>query len=174
MLIDESGKNRIKSFASVVPAHAHTLILGSMPGEESLRLHQYYANPRNAFWRIIAGLSGDEPSECYAQRLEMLGKLHVAVWDVLHSCHRAGSLDSAIQKASMQANDFTVFFAQNPKIRRIFFNGSFAEQSYKKQVLPYLTTAHADLPIRRLPSTSPAHAGLSFQEKLQAWREILE
>lgn len=174
MLINESGKNKITGFAPVVPADAHTLILGSMPGEESLRLQQYYANPRNAFWRIIAVLGGDEPSESYEKRLEMLGNLHLALWDVLHSCHRAGSLDSAIQKSSVQANDVNDLFLQNPKVRRIFFNGSFAEQSYKKQVFPCLSTPHADIPMWRLPSTSPAHAGLSFKDKLHAWRVILD
>lgn len=174
MLINESGKNKITGFAPVVPADAHTLILGSMPGEESLRLQQYYANPRNAFWRIIAGLSGDEPSESYEKHLEMLGNLHLALWDVLYSCHRAGSLDSAILKSSVQANDFNGLFLQNPSIRRIFFNGAFAEQSYRKHVLPYLSAAHADIPMLRLPSTSPAHAGLRYEDKLDAWRVILD
>ena len=174
MATETFEKYRITGFAPVVPADARTLILGSMPGEESLRLQQYYANPRNAFWRILAELGGDEPDAPYEMRLKMLDKLHLAVWDVLHSCHRAGSLDSAIQKSSVQTNDFNALFSQNPKIRRIFFNGAFAEQSYRKHVLPHLLKDHADIVMLRLPSTSPAHAGLCFEDKLDAWRVILD
>lgn len=174
MATETSEKYRITGFAPVVSVDAHTLILGSMPGEESLRLQQYYANPRNTFWRILAALGGNEPDASYEKRLGMLGNHRLALWDVLHSCHRAGSLDSAIQKSSVQANDFDALFSKNPKIRRIFFNGAFAEQSYRKHVLPYLSKNHADMAMLRLPSTSPAHAGLRYEDKLDAWRVILD
>ncbi len=174
MAMNVTGKIRITSFPPAISVDACTLILGSMPGEESLRSQQYYAHPRNAFWRILASLGGSEPGASYEKRLEMLTAHRLALWDVLHSCRRAGSLDSAIQKSSVQANDFKGIFTQNPNIRRIFFNGAFAEKSYQKHVLPFLSSGHADIPMLRLPSTSPAHAGLRYEDKLDAWRAILD
>lgn len=170
----ESNKNRIAGFAPVFTADASTLILGSMPGEESLRLGQYYANPRNAFWRIMTVLSGHEIDLPYEQRLKMLNDHGIALWDVLQSCERSGSLDSAIQASSVLANDFQAFFAKAPNIRRIFFNGAFAEVCYRKHVLSYLPLSQASIATQRLPSTSPANAGLRYEDKLRAWKTILE
>ena len=165
---------RIVGFAPVATVNAHTLILGSMPGEDSLRLAQYYANPRNAFWKIISRHADRENDLTYERRLKMLSDHGIALWDVLHSCQRSGSLDSSIRNASVVTNDFAGFFTSHPGIRRIFFNGAFAEASYRKHVLPTLDTFQAGIAMARLPSTSPANASLGFEAKLLAWRAIVE
>jgi hypoxanthine-DNA glycosylase len=97
----------------------------------------------------------------------------VAVWDVLQACTRSSSLDSDIDDSSIVTNDFTAFFREHPEIRRVFFNGAKAESVYVKQVLPKLPPENAALTRRRLPSTSPANAGMSFQQKLKAWAAVL-
>ncbi len=145
------------------------LVLGSMPGKESLRQRQYYAHPANAFWRIMGEIAGAHPALPYAERLEKLKASGIALWDVLHSCEREGSLDSDI--AEEEANDFATFFARHPGITHVFFNGAKAEQSFRrfvagKQKVP-------PLEFHRLPSTSPAHAGMRYADKLRAWRAAI-
>jgi hypoxanthine-DNA glycosylase len=163
----------IHSFPPIATADAHTLILGSMPGVLSLQHQQYYAHPRNAFWSIMGELLGFDPQTPYQQRTAALLNARIALWDVLQSCQRKGSLDADIDKTSSVPNDFGKFFAKHPHIRRIFFNGATAETIFRKQVLPAL---HDDgrLQLTRLPSTSPAHAGLSIREKLISWRAVAD
>ena len=159
---------RVRSFAPIAGRGARILILGSMPGVASLRANQYYAHPHNAFWPIMGKLLGFDPFAPYERRTRALKAARIAVWDVLHSCVREGSLDTRIQDEV--ANDFTAFFAAHRAIRRVFFNGAKAEASFRCHVAP------ADArPMRfaRLPSTSPAHASLSMVRKLAAWRAIL-
>jgi hypoxanthine-DNA glycosylase len=160
---------RIHSFPPAADAHATALILGSMPGKESLKQQQYYAHPQNAFWKIMGELVGAHPALLYPQRLHALTAAHIALWDVLHTCEREGSLDSDIEQE--EANDFAAFLARHPNITRVYFNGAKAEQSFKrfvlgKQKLPPLEFA-------RLPSTSPAHAGMRYEEKLKVWGEAI-
>lgn len=159
----------IHSFPPVSRADARVLILGSMPGRMSLQQNQYYAHPQNAFWKIMGELVGAPPALPYPARLDMLRQSGIALWDVLASCERASSLDSHIRRES--ANDFAAFFARHPQIGHVYFNGAKAEQSFRKfvqgeQVLPPLAFC-------RLPSTSPAHAGMRYAEKLESWRVIL-
>lgn len=160
----------IHSFPPVADASARILILGSMPGVESLRAGQYYAHPRNAFWKLMGELFGANPELPYAQRTQQLKKSGIALWDVLASCLRKGSLDSAITADSMTPNDFQAFFATHRKITQVFFNGATAERSFRLQVLPGLTAQ--PLQFTRLPSTSPAHAALSHAQKQAAWRVL--
>ena len=98
----------------------------------------------------------------------------MAVWDVLQACFRRGSLDSEIDNRTLVPNDFRPFFREHPAIRRVYFNGAKAESVYLKKVLPGLTGEAANLPRLRLPSTSPAHAALSLEQKTAAWRVILD
>jgi hypoxanthine-DNA glycosylase len=156
---------RIRSFPPVADDRATVLILGSMPGKESLKQNQYYAHPHNAFWKIIGELTGTPPHAPYARRLHALTAAHIALWDVLHSCVRHGSLDSDIEQE--QANDFATFFARHPHITRVYFNGGKAEQSFRKFVLGKQPLPPLELV--RLPSTSPAHAGIRYEEKLKVW-----
>ena len=160
---------RIRSFPPVADKHATVLILGSMPGKESLRQQQYYAHPHNAFWKIMGELIGAHPGLPYAQRLHMLTAAHIALWDVLHSCEREGSLDSDIVQDA--PNDFAAFFAQHPNITHVFFNGAKAEQSFKRFVLGKQKLPPLELV--RFPSTSPAHAGMGYAKKLEVWREAI-
>jgi len=157
---------RLRSFPPISNEHATILILGSMPGKESLRQSQYYAHPSNAFWKIMGELTGAHPSLPYAERLRMLKSSGIALWDVLDSCDREGSLDSDIRNES--ANDFAAFFAKHPYIKQVFFNGAKAEQSFRKFVLEQQTLP--PLALQRLPSTSPAHAGMRYEDKLQTWK----
>jgi len=158
----------LQSLAPVAHANAKVLILGSMPGAESLAQQQYYAHPRNAFWPIMASLYGFAADLPYALRLQQLTAHGVALWDVLAYCEREGSLDSAIRNE--QPNDFHRFFAAHPHISLVALNGGKAAQSFQKHVMPHLT-----LPVPRLmalPSTSPAYAAMPFSQKLQLWQQI--
>jgi hypoxanthine-DNA glycosylase len=162
-------KERIRSFAPIADRKARVLILGSMPGRASLDAGRYYAHPKNAFWRIASELLRIDPRARYAARVKALKSARIAVWDVLHSCIRQGSLDTMIEEEV--ANDFEAFFRTHRGITRIFFNGAKAEASFRRHVLPAMKT---ELRFARLPSTSPAHASLPYRRKLAAWRAILQ
>jgi len=164
--------SEIKGFAPVVSGNAKVLILGSMPSVASLARQQYYGHPRNAFWPIMGALFGAVPELCYQQRKEILMQNGIAVWDVLQGCNRLGSLDSNIKLASIKINDFADFFAEYKLIEQVFFNGAMAEKLYKKHVLPILNQRFSYLEYQRLPSTSPAHASLRLEEKIEAWKVI--
>lgn len=161
----------IHSFAPIVNQHARVLILGSMPGAASLRAGEYYAHPRNHFWRLLAEVTGFDASSSYVERTTALATAQIAVWDVLQSCLRQGSLDSSIDKSSQQPNDFQSFFRDYSRIERVYFNGGAAEQIYRRHVLPQLD--RPSLSYARLPSSSPANASWSFERKLAAWRDIV-
>lgn len=156
----------VRSFPPLAAAGARTLILGNMPGVVSLQAGQYYAHPRNAFWRITAELFGFDAAAPYDDRVCRLTAAGVAVWDVLQSCRRIGSLDASVEPNSMVPNDFASFFATHPDITMVCFNGAAAEKNFTRLV-------RVDHPVRslRLPSTSPAHT-LSYEAKLAAWRQI--
>ncbi|MBT8040693.1 MAG: DNA-deoxyinosine glycosylase [Xanthomonadales bacterium] len=163
---------RIRGFAPLARPDARVLILGSMPSRESLAQHRYYAHPRNAFWPIITSLLTID-AEGYEDRVHRMTARGIAVWDVLRDCVRPGSLDSNIDEKTAVANDFSAFFDVHPGIRRIFFNGAKAESVYHKRILPSLPANWNALARQRLPSTSPAHAGMSLDQKRAAWRAIL-
>lgn len=159
-------------FEPVENADAEILILGSMPGQESLAAGRYYAHRRNAFWKIMAALLGFDLDSSYEVRLHELKAARIAVWDVLQSCSRVGSLDARINADSIAVNDFQHFFRTHEKIHSVFFNGAKAEAIYRQYVLPVVSTV-APVSYRRLPSTSPAHASLSYEQKLHVWRTAL-
>lgn len=163
-----------RSFPPCARRGARVLILGSMPGEESLRQRQYYAFPRNAFWQIIGtvcapdgGARADEAfaARPYRERLRVLTACGFALWDVLENCERAGSLDAAIR--APKANDIPGLLKRFPSIRRICCNGGTAGR-YLRRFFPEL----APLAVI-LPSTSPAAAMYSYAEKLARWQAAL-
>lgn len=167
----------LKSFPPLANPDVQVLILGSMPGRESLRAAQYYAHPRNAFWKIMGELASFDPAQPYPGRCRSLTAAHIGLWDVLASCRRSGSLDADIDAASITVNDFAAFFRTHPHIRRVCFNGVMAEQSFRRYVLPGLAMpelAMPELQLLRLPSTSPAHAALSYPQKLAAWQVVVK
>ena len=161
-------------FPPIARRDSETLILGSLPGRKSLEMRQYYAHPHNAFWKLIAAIFETDGALPYAKRVKILTGHRIALWDVLAAATRPGSLDSSIVHASALANDFAKFFRSHPRIRRVFFNGRKAEDLYRRLVLPGLGPEFAALRYESLPSTSPAHAGMSFAKKLGRWRRIKE
>jgi hypoxanthine-DNA glycosylase len=161
------------SFPPIADSRARILLLGSMPGRQSLQAQAYYAHPQNAFWWIMQQLFGAAATASYAERCHRLMANGVALWDVMHSCVRPGSLDADIENDSIVANDFATFFSQHPNIQSVYFNGAKAEASYRRHVMPCLTGRLAGLHYQRLPSTSPAYAAMRRAEKLAVWRSAL-
>jgi len=162
---------RVESFPPLARRDAVVLVLGSMPGEASLRARQYYAHPRNHFWPLLGELLGFDPAAPYARRVRAVTAARIAVWDVLQSCVREGSLDSAIEDDTLLVNDLAGFFARYRNVSRVYFNGAKAEACYRRHVLPRVA-ANA-LQYRRLPSTSPANASQSYRAKFAQWRCVL-
>lgn len=161
-------------FPAVAGKNAEILILGTMPGAESLRKKQYYGHPRNAFWPIMGRLLGKDAEKLtYAGKKRMLVSARIALWDVIAACRRKGSLDTAMIPASVKVNELAGFFRAHPGVKRVFFNGGHAEKEYNKRVLNGLPTA-LHLKYTRLPSTSPAMARLTRERKLAAWAAILD
>jgi hypoxanthine-DNA glycosylase len=154
-------------FPPISSAAARVLILGSLPGRLSLERGEYYAHPQNSFWKIIAARVPDLPAD-YAGRVRMLIELRIALWDVLAAATRSGSLDANIADDAIP-NNFRAYFHAHPDIRLIGFNGGTASRLYDRHVLPTLTDAQQSIKRITLPSTSPAHAGLSFTEKVARW-----
>lgn len=156
-------------FPPISSANAHTLILGSLPGVRSIQAAQYYAHPRNAFWQIMAELVGAAGD--YQVRCNILIEHGIAVWDVLASSVRPGSLDADIDMATARVNDFAEFFTNHPRIERVCFNGQKAEKIFRSRVM--LDDAHDIYRLAILPSTSPAHASMGYEQKLKLWRDGL-
>ena len=144
-----------------------------MPGVASLEAAQYYAHPRNAFWRIMGRLFDLDYQAAYANRIEQLERLPLILWDTLAACHRPGSLDSNIDVTSAQANDFPRLLNQFPGLRVVCFNGATAERYFHQLVMPALPGGE-NLDLLRMPSTSPANASMNFEQKLAAWRRLLD
>ena len=164
-----------RGFAPIEPpaGQARLLILGSLPGCESLAQQQYYAHPRNAFWPIMQALTGIDAAAPYARRCADLEAVGIALWDVLAAGERPGSLDASIVASSARPNELAALLARQTNIVKIAFNGKAASALFARHVLRSLSTAQAALPQETLPSTSPAHAGISFAAKLEIWRSSL-
>lgn len=142
------------------------LVLGTLPGEESLRQVEYYAHPRNLFWPIVFALfDGGAPSPVYAERLAFVLSQRVSLWDVCEAAQRVASSDSTI--AGEVPNAIHDLLDTHPGIRAIAFNGSGARRLYDRHF-----TRHPDRVYLALPSTSPAHARLGFAEKLARWAAL--
>lgn len=161
-------ERRLIGLAPVFDARARLLVLGSFPGAASLQAAQYYAHPRNAFWPVMAALTGEAglPAQPYAERLQALRRHRIALWDAVAACRREGSLDTAIEAA--EPSDLRELVTRLPELRAIACNGALAH----KQTL--LALGEVDLPVLRLPSTSPAHAGQSQATKIEAWRAAVQ
>lgn len=162
-----------ESFPPAARADARVLILGSMPGQASLRAQQYYAHPRNLFWPFMGELFGAGPALPYAARLARLHDHGVAVWDVLAACVRPGSLDGQIARDSEVGNDFAAFRRRHRRLECVCLNGGKAAEAFARHVVRAAPALVADLCVQTLPSTSPANAGQPRDAKLKAWREAL-
>ncbi len=158
-------QNRISSFPPIIDNNSKILILGSIPGVKSLEKQQYYAHPQNKFWKIIFELFHEDFTDDYEKRMNVLKKSHIALWDVIDSCERKGSLDSEIKNE--EANQIEELLEQYPNIIAIFCNGG---KSYKN--LQKVLGKNFGIPIFLMPSTSPLHT-VSFEKKLEDWKAIL-
>ena len=159
------------SFPPIITETSRVLILGTLPGEESLRRQQYYAHPRNQFWRILAEIYHVPFAETYSDRLALLRQKQLALWDVVQHGERAGSLDQAIRHAT--PNDFRELFATYRNLRAIVFNGRKAHDLFAHKVLKQQMLDGSDqLPRYLMPSTSPA-ATLPLAEKVKQWSQIV-
>ena len=143
-----------------------------MPGVKSLETQQYYAHPRNAFWPILSRLFDVNWAQDYEQRICQFKQLPLALWDVLQSCHRSGSLDSSIDKRGIEINDICGLLERYPGISLVAFNGTAAEQLFRRHVLKCLPE-NGTPDLLRLPSTSPAHASLNLVQKTEAWSVLV-
>ena len=164
--------NDVTGLPPVVGGQPVALFLGNAPSVLSLARQQYYGNPRNAFWPIMAAVFGFDVTVPYLQRVAALQQNGVAVWDVLAACERPGSLDVDIVSDSIRVNDFDQFLRAHPGLRSVCFNGAKAQAIFRRQVLPMLA-ATPTFNMIQLPSTSPAHAGMPFDEKCRLWRQSL-
>lgn len=163
---------QVQCFEPLVGANPVVLLLGSMPGVASLSARQYYAHPRNIFWKILAELLAFEEALPYERRVAALMTAKIAVWDVIDTCVRSGSLDANIEQHTLRVNDFQAFFMRHQTIEHVFFNGGQAEQCFNRHVKPALNS-HT-VTFHRLPSTSPANASISYATKLKAWQALLK
>ena len=149
------------------------LILGSLPGTVSLERRQYYAQPYNAFWRIMGELLGATLDLPYKARLQALTEHHIALWDVCGAGCRLGSLDSAIQLATVEANDISGFLQAHKGVELICFNGRKAKEIFDRKVRQEPAALFERICYAVLPSTSPAHAAMPYQQKLAQWHRVL-
>ena len=164
----------LEGFPFSASADARILILGSMPGVESLKQQQYYAHPRNAFWDIMGEFFGAHRQLAYPQRLQQLVSHRVALWDVAKHCVRPGSLDSSIRHDTVVANDFAALFAVCPHITQVFFNGAKAAELFRRLVIKNAQLQLPDIETHQLPSTSPANARMTLEQKVRAWEIVRE
>lgn len=165
----------VYSFPPISEPDARVLILGTMPGMASLAAGEYYAHPQNAFWRIMGDLAGAGRDVPYARRIEIVKAKKIALWESLQCCVRPGSLDSSITQEV--PSDFACFFKAHFDVRHVFFNGGTSEKFFKKHAMknPEVLTiiGGRKISLTPLPSTSPAHAGRTYQQKLAIWKQIL-
>jgi len=161
----------VYSFKPIVNQNSKILILGTIPGEESIRSNQYYANERNQFWHIIYTLFNSKLDNIYQERCNFLFKNKIALWDVLHNADRLGSLDTSIKNGI--PNGFNTFLSTYPNINKIIFNGTKAESLFKK----HFKNIYYSFECLTVPSTSltPRVYVKSLEEKLDIWRKsVLE
>ncbi len=159
----------LRGLAAIADARARILILGSFPGALSLQRGEYYAHPRNLFWRLLDEILGIDARLPYAQRVQALGDAGIALWDVLRACRRPGSLDSRIRAAV--PNDLAALRARLPALQRLLLNGRAAQTLFARHAPPALRSG--DPRLFALPSTSPANASIAHPTKLAQWRAAL-
>lgn len=165
--VQQNITNAKTSFAPISKNNTEILILGTMPGEKSLQLEEYYAHSRNKFWKILSTITNEPIPGEYSEKLELLQKTKVGIWDVAHSAYRKGSLDSNIQNEV--PNDVPGFIKKHPNLKVIAFNGPKAESLFDKYF-----ERNSDLTYVSLPSSSPANTGFTFEALSSRWEKILK
>lgn len=154
------------SFDPISTPETTILILGSMPGDKSIELGEYYGHSRNKFWKVISTITGNDVPLSYSDKKNLLTKTNIGLWDIVHKATRPGSLDSAIK--DVEPNDLEGFIATHPNLKVIGFNGKktqalFDKYFERKSGIHYIS----------LPSTSPANAGIHFDNLCEQWRQIV-
>ncbi len=153
------------SFPPIATADIEVLILGTLPGDRSLQLGEYFAHPRNRFWKIIAGITGSPVPETYPQKLELLHTHRIGLWNVLHSANRKGSLDGAIKNEL--PNDLSAFIANHENLKVVGFDGLKPEVYHNRYF-----SRNSRLTYLSLPSCSPANARYSLEDLCDHWKEL--
>lgn len=161
------------AFPPLESVATRVLVLGSMPSQRSLELQQYYGHPQNAFWKIMATLTGVAHEAEYQQRTLALINKGVSVWDTIASCHRPGSMDADIDTGTVSVNDFGGFFERHPKLQVVLFNGQASAKTFQKH-LGKTFLLERGLESQVMPSTSPAYAAMSLAEKKSIWLDALQ
>ena len=166
-MIDEVAiSKKLIGLKSKINFKTKVLVLGSFPGKESLQKNEYYANKYNQFWRIIADLFSTELERLdYDLKIKFLLKHKIGLWDVVKSCRREGSSDNKIR--DIEPNNITKLLKKHSNIKAIFINGRKAQRALAKNLNIHLKTIY-------LPSTSPAHAMISYSDKKKAWKQIFK
>ncbi len=159
-------------FDPIAAPDARVLILGSLPSQQSLQKHEYYGNPQNIFWRVMGELFDAGPKIPYVKRADRLQQCGIALWDVLHSSVRPGSMDAAIDQSTATPNDFQTFFDDHPMLELLCFNGKKAAQLYARLVAAQGIANTDRLEYKTMPSTSPAYASMQYDEKVRQWSAI--
>ena len=155
----------LRSFKPAVGKNPRVLILGTMPGPVALKVQQFYGFPGNHFWKIMTDLFGFSRDLPYPERLGILNRNGIALWDVFESCVRPGALDADISRATL--NDIPALVKKHPTVKAVFLNGGTAYSTYRKNFEEKII-----IPAFRMPSTSPANAAMSYEQKKKAWSAI--
>ena len=162
-----------RGFPPVFDARAKVLILGSLPGDESLRRREYYGHPRNQFWALLGAVFGQNLGRCeYQRKCAFLLRERIALWDVLQAAERHGSLDTAIRKE--RPNDLPTLIGELPRLRAVGCNGGKAHQSFRRHFGAWLNESPREISLVRLPSSSPAYAAMPLEAKVWRWQQFLE
>ncbi len=154
------------SFDPISNAETTILILGTMPGDKSLELGEYYGHSRNKFWKIISTITNNDLPLTYSDKKELLLKSKIGIWDVAHKANRKGSLDSAIEDE--EPNDLDNFIARHKNLKVIGFNGTKSQALFDKYF-----DRQSHLKYISLPSTSPANTSIDFDNICKQWRQLL-
>lgn len=163
----------VRGLPAQIRGDCRVLVLGSMPGVASLQAAQYYAHPRNRFWPLMTRLLAVDGAG-YDQRLARLHAAGVGLWDVIGACARIGSLDAAIERASIVPNALPEYLARLGNLRAVACNGAEAHRLWQRWIGPRLPASAPALPVLALPSTSPANAGFSLERLEGEWRRLLD
>ena len=160
-------------FPPIFDSRARVLILGSLPGDQSLRRRQYYGHPQNQFWKLLGAAFGqDLPPLEYERKCAFLLRKRIALWDVLEAAERRGSLDTAICKE--RPNDLPALFGELPRLRAVGCNGGKAHRSFRRHFGVWLNEFPGEISLCRLPSSSPAYAAMPLEAKARQWGQFLD
>ena len=165
-IVKATSTNTKTSFDPISNSDTTILILGTMPGDKSLELGEYYGHPRNKFWKIISTITENNLPLTYTDKKELLLKTKIGIWDVAHKANRKGSLDSAIEDE--EPNDLDNFIARHKNLKVIGFNGTKSQALFDKYF-----DRQSGLKYISLPSTSPANTGIDFDNICKQWRQLL-